>query len=404
MEDGEKPKRERWRKPRSRVGPNRERPYRALGQYFAQLRVSQGLSQEELAYRSALTKHRFDRTYIARIENGEAADSAAKFLVYAAMLHANPETVLEIINATEKWIEFIEDLPIEEYLPRIKSETNQGNYNIAGMYALAGLTKANLQNDATWRLKYQLAAAIVFQNRNQYSVAKNFPEEVLNSEAASNTVQARAAIILAGAALYLDKLVTARGALRSIEQDLASVDPDVIAHLTYMRGRVELALGNSHAAEPLMRSALELYWKQNNFTEIARSSMMLSWIFLEHGRTTDADQFANQSLKFARQAEHIQIAGWAHLVLGRLYVASGNRGEAKEHLLTAEQNGKWRADEELVMLARLFLMQWSYVFDDKILLRIMRDHVRAGLKKLHLLRNHRALASEILKQMPQEGS
>jgi transcriptional regulator with XRE-family HTH domain len=115
-----------------------------LGQYFAQLRMSQRLSQEELAQRSTLTKHRFDRTYVARIENGESADSAAKFLVYAAMLHADPRTVLEIINATEQWISYIEDLPIEEYLTRTKQNSDQGNFSVASMYALAGLTKATL--------------------------------------------------------------------------------------------------------------------------------------------------------------------------------------------------------------------------------------------------------------------
>jgi transcriptional regulator with XRE-family HTH domain len=404
MEDGEKPKRERWSKPRSRVGPNRERPYRALGQYFAQLRVSQGLSQEELAFRSALTKHRFDRTYIARIENGEAADSAAKFLVYAALLHANPETVLEIINATEKWVEFIEDLPIEEYSTRIRRETNQGNYNIAGMYALAGLTKANLQNDAAWRVKYQLAAAIVFQYKNQYSVAKNFAEEVLNSEPASRAVRARAAIVLASAALHLDKLVTARGVLRAIEDDLGSLDPSVIAHLTFMKGQVELVRGATATAEPLYRGALELYWQQNNFAEIARCSMKLSEVCLELDRPAEAQELAKQSLRFAKQATDTQVAGWAHLVLGRLHLARRERGDAKEHLLTAEQNGKWRADDELVLLARVFLMQWSHLFEDKILLRIMRDHVRAGLKKLHLLRNRRMLAAAILGEISQEGS
>jgi hypothetical protein len=132
--------------------------------------------------------------------------------------------------------------------------------------------------------------------------------------------------------------------------------------------------------------------------------MMLAWVCLEHGRPVEAQELANQSLKFARQAEHIQIAGWAQLVLGRSHVANGHRGESKENLLTAEQNGKWRADHELVFLARLFLLQWSHVFDDRILLRIMRDHVRAGLKKLHLLRNHRVLAAEILEAVSQEGS
>jgi transcriptional regulator with XRE-family HTH domain len=403
MEDGEKPKRERWRKPRSRVGPNRERPYRALGQYFAQLRVSQGLSQEELAFRSALTKHRFDRTYIARIENGEAADSAAKFLVYAAMLHANPETVLEIINATEKWVEFIEDLPIEEYLPRIKSESNQGNYNIAGMYALAGLTKANLQNDATWRVKYQLSAAIVFNNRGQHSVAKSLAEEVLNAEAASPPMQVRASVILATSSIYLDKLLTARGALRSIEIDHPSIEPELTAHLLYTKGFVELVLQRAEAAEPLLRGALELFWKQNNFAEIARSSAKLAELCAQTGRSSEAWTLAKQCLAFAKKAEHVALVGWGHLALGRLHIASRDRGESKEHLLTAEQNGKWRGDEELLFLARVSLMEWSHVFDDKVLIRFMREHVRTGLKKLRLARHYRALASAALNATHQEG-
>jgi transcriptional regulator with XRE-family HTH domain len=403
MESGEKPKRERWRKPRSRVGPNRERPYRALGQYFAQLRVSQGLSQEELAFRSALTKHRFDRTYIARIENGEAADSAAKFLVYAALLHANPETVLEIINATEKWVEFIEDLPIEEYLPRIKSESNQGNYNIAGMYALAGLTKANLQNDATWRVKYQLAAAIVFDNRGQHSVAKSMAEEALNADAATPPMQVRASVILATSAIYLDKLLTARGVLRSVEVDYLSVEPELTAHLLYTKGFVELALQKAEAAESLLRSALELFWQQNNFVEIARSSVKLAELCAQTGRASEAWTLAKQCLTFAKKAEHVALVGWGHLVLGRLHTASRDRGEAKEHLLTAEQNGKWRGEEELLFLARLALMEWSHVFEDKLLIRFMREHVRSGLRKLRLPRHYRALASAALNATHQEG-
>jgi tetratricopeptide (TPR) repeat protein len=272
------------------------------------------------------------------------------------------------------------------------------------MYALAGLTKANLQNDAAWRVKYQLAAAIVFQYKNQYSVAKNFAEEVLNSEPASRAVRARAAIVLASAALHLDKLVTARGVLRAIEDDLGSLDPSVIAHLTFMKGQVELVRGATATAEPLYRGALELYWQQNNFAEIARCSMKLSEVCLELDRPAEAQELAKQSLKFAKQATDTQVAGWAHLVLGRLHLARRERGDAKEHLLTAEQNGKWRADDELVLLARVFLMQWSHLFEDKILLRIMRDHVRAGLKKLHLLRNRRMLAAAILGEISQEGS
>jgi hypothetical protein len=175
------------------------------------------------------------------------------------------------------------------------------------------------------------------------------------------------------------------------------------AHLLYTKGFVELALRKAEAAESLLRSALELCWQQNNFVEIARSSVKLAELCAQTGRASEARTLAMQCLTFAKKAEHVGLVGWGHLVLGRLHTASRDRGEAKEHLLTAEQNGKWRGEEELLFLARLALMEWSQVFDDKILIRFMREHVRSGLRKLRLPRHYRALASAALKAMHQEG-
>jgi hypothetical protein len=228
-------------------------------------------------------------------------------------------------------------------------------------------------------------------------------EEALNADAATPPMQVRASVILATSAIYLDKLLTARGVLRSVEVDHLSVEPELTAHLLYTKGFVELALQKAEAAESLLRSALDLFWQQNNFVEIARSSAKLAELCAQTGRASEAWTLAKQCLTFAKKADQLALVGWGHLVLGRLYTASRDRGESKEHLLTAEQNGKWRSDKELLFLARLALMEWSHVFEDKLLIRFMREHVRTGLKKLRLARHYRALASAALNATHQEG-
>jgi transcriptional regulator with XRE-family HTH domain len=379
-----------------RTGADRDRPYLALGQYFAQLRMSQGLSQEELAQRSARTKHRFDRTYVARIENGESADSAAKFLVYAAMLHADPRTVLEIINATEQWISYIEDLPIEEYLTRAKKNTDQGNFSVASMYALAGLTKATLQHDKDWQARYLLTAAIVFHSRNQYGITKTLADDLFNSEAATPDVRARAAVMLANASIHLDRLFTARGALRAIDRVAPAIDPLLRGHLLATDGIVELVHGNGEVAEQSFRQALELFWKQNSFVEIARTSHRLAEIQLARGHVDEAHVLAQQASTFAGRSEHVSMTSWAHLTLGRTHMANGDREVSKEHLLQAERIARRLQDEEALLVMRAYLLEWAQRFEDRALSRIMRDHVQRALRQVRVLPYYRAAALRIL--------
>lgn len=143
--------------------------------------------------------------------------------------------------------------------------------------------------------------------------------------------------MLANASAYLDRLFTARGAFRAIDRDAPAIDPLLSGHLLATDALVELVHDRDEAAEQSLRHALELFWKQNSFVEIARTSHRMAEIQLARGRVDEAHVLAREAFTFARRSEHVSMTSWADLSLGRTHMANSDREVSKEYVLQAER-------------------------------------------------------------------
>jgi transcriptional regulator with XRE-family HTH domain len=369
-----------WRKGRKRVGPDRERPYSELGEFLAELRQSTGLSQHELAEKSLLTKHPFDRTYVARIENGETADTAAKFLTYIALLQAHPETVVEIVESASRYDAVDEDLPLPEYYANAKRESQSGSYGQAVAWVLAGLSKAREVKDPEWEVQLRIAAAIIFKNQNSFSIARRFAEDVLNSESASSEHRVRAAILLAGICIELGQPHSASGMIRTIDGAAIKNDPELLGSYLFESACVSAALGDTDAATLEFRRSAELYGLNQNHERLARIKYRLARIALETHDPDGAHLLASESIGIARRGSFEQIVGMALVVLGRASSLRGELVEAREWLLKAESQAKRLGDTLLQLEARAHLMGIAHKTGDGILKRHTLKLVELGLR------------------------
>lgn len=73
----------------SRTSERQADPKKALGMRIKELRAQQGLTQEELADRSGLF-----RTYMSRIESGQANPTLTMLCQIAAAFHVDPRELL----------------------------------------------------------------------------------------------------------------------------------------------------------------------------------------------------------------------------------------------------------------------------------------------------------------------
>lgn len=391
-----------WRRGRKRVGPDRERPYRELGAYLAQLRQSFGISQQELAEKSLLTKHPFDRTYIARVEGGEAADTAAKFLTYIAILQAKPETVVEIIEIAQRQEGIAEDLPIDEYLSRCKTAEAAGDYNQAVMWALAGLSRATELRDETWRAKFQIAAAIVFKNQHSYSIARRFSEDALNNADVAPSLRARAAILVAGVCVETGQGFSGRGLLRATDVQVLQADPSLEADHTFQAASVEEALGEFALARSLFEQARAAYANLESVTNIARTDNRLAMLFLKLGDLEAANTASASAVKIARQAGHRLILATALAVRGRAQTQVGLLPDARASLTEAERIARACGDELLLFEIRAYLMDLARTTKDRNLGQLMRSLVVSGKKSLRLPDGLRKVADDLLAAFNEE--
>lgn len=385
-----------WRRERKRVGPDRERPYRELGSYLSQLRQSSGISQQELAEKSLLTKHPFDRTYIARIENGEAADTAAKFLTYIALLQAKPETVVEIIEVAQRQEGIVEDLPIDEYLSRCKAAEAAGAYNQATMWALAGLSRAAELKDETWRAKLQIAAAIVFKNQQSFSIARRFAEEALNNPLVDEPLRVRAAILVAGVCVQTNQGFSGRGVLHAIDPIELERDPRLRADHTFQSASVEEALGETQRARELFERARVHYSTLSDSTNLARTDNRLAKLLIKLGEVEVAGQFSSGAVRTARAAGHRLLLAAALTTHGRALTLMGNVTEARDSLVEAERMAGQIGDEALLFLARAYLMDLARRMKDRNLVRLMHGHLLSGRKRLRLTDSIRKEVDDML--------
>ena len=69
----------------------------AFGQVIRQLRLDKGLSQEKLAFESAL-----DRSFISQLECGIKQPSLVTIFQLAKALHASPASIIESVEALYK--------------------------------------------------------------------------------------------------------------------------------------------------------------------------------------------------------------------------------------------------------------------------------------------------------------
>lgn len=393
-----------WRRGRKRVGPDRERPYRELGAYLAQLRQSFGISQQELAEKSLLTKHPFDRTYIARVEGGEAADTAAKFLTYIAILQAKPETVVEIIEVAQRQEGIAEDLPIDEYLSRCKTAEAAGEYNQAVMWALAGLSRATELRDETWRAKFQIAAAIVFKDQRNYAIARRFAEDALNSPRIDVSLRARAAVLVAGACVKSNQSFSARGLLRAIDPGILDSDLRLKADVLLQSAIVEESLGEMTQAIELCLQARTTYQELASTENLARAGIRLAKLLVRVGELKSARKEIASAVKLAGASAHKVILGIALTTQGRVLSLSEEYQDAKSSLVEAERIAKACSDATLLFETRTYLMDLARRKRDWQLARLMKRHVLAGRKDLRIPDNLRVLAGDLLNALNQEDA
>lgn len=369
-----------WLKGRKRVGPDRERPYVELGDYLAQLRQSIGLSQHELAEKSLLTKHPFDRTYVARIENGETADTAAKFLTYISLLQAHPETVLEIIETSNRYESVAQDLPLPECYERVREAEAQGAYGLAIGYALSGLARAREEKDEEWHGKLSIAAAIVFKNQNAFSIASRFATNVLNGDGVSAELRTRASLLIAGICIETDQPHSGRGALRAIDPALLESEPGLMANYLGVSASVAAALGELEVAEDEFTRAAELFEVQGSRHSLALAQYRLSRLVLGRRDLEQASRLAKKAIDTAKTEPYGSLLGYCVLVLGQIQAAAGHLAEARRHLIDCEARAR-RCDDTLLLLeARASLMDVARREPDTALYRFLRRRVELGLR------------------------
>jgi transcriptional regulator with XRE-family HTH domain len=376
------------------------RPFRELGEHLAQLRIGLGLSQRELSERSALTRHPFDRTYVAWIELGAAGENTAKFLTYLSLLQADPETVIKLVDVAMEHSPRHEELDHALYLARARQSFESDRCDEGLGWVLAGLNRAEQSGAMEWAGRFCIGASIVLRALGNVQMAQRFAARAFNLMALGPDDRARAAIMLSRTLRLMGNVIEAQAIVQHALRELA---------LNSAQLRAELLGESINSFEDLSLPQRQLVELQAlaAFTSEAKLSLLeasvhadLALLLALSGRAKDSEQHARLALAISQQQAHKPAAAYVYYAVGRSALLCGRRAEGRQLLFQAEQRAKQVGERRVVLLARVALLELANRTKDSGLRRLLRLPVIRLRREVPVYPADRRYLEEVLAGTP----
>lgn len=323
-----------------------------LGRRLRRLRLARGMTQKELA------EPKYSYAYVSTIEAGRRTPSREAVEHFARRLGVSPE---ELLTGRPADLEARLELRLQEAIVAMSGgamdESSQAFRSIAKEAKRSGLPRI--------RAKAEGALGLWCERHSAYEEGlahHQTAEDVLSGEPPVEWVDA-----IAGKARCLEALGDLRYAIFLLESLLDRLereqlrDPDALSRLHASLVFAYLEAGLLHKAAASGEELLALGPHLQDPMRVAQMHMNVARLFLEEGRTEDAQHSLRRAEQVYRQRDLKTESAGAQLALG--YVASRQgdlasaRGELMDAVATFEETANEpdliRALNELARVERL---------------------------------------------------
>ncbi len=358
----------------------------SIGAYLRKLREARKQSQEDLAEWSVLTGQRFDRSYVARQESGKLSGSVTRFLTYLSLIRASADTVSEMMRVAAQVPEGADQFSIKELLIRAQDAEGSGRFHEALGWALTAIQRGIESASTEDQAKGLIVAAIVLGNQGSWEMARSLAVEAMNLDSISTALRGRAAIRSAQAHLALGQVVSAEGALSSIDASRFESDPVLAALYWQEAGIIKRQKGDLFGALEAFGTAVEFYSLAESERDRARLLAVQARTALALSHRQDASRLVTEALELARSSGHAATIVRVMMHAGRIGAACGRPAEAREVLIAAEALAREIGNETLLFEIRLWLYEVARQIGERPLITLMRRRLQADRLKVVLER------------------
>ncbi|GAB4211178.1 MAG: CHAT domain-containing protein [Roseiflexaceae bacterium] len=210
---------------------------------------------------------------------------------------------------------------------------------------------------------------------NRYSEARDLAREVAAAYAAQGVLhqEARALIYLAVAEAELGSFDAAAKALEQAEQRCAALDGGLLAAVQLRRGQIALRRGDITTALREGLAAAQRFATDGQRANHASALLLVGQAHLAQGDSTGAGQSGREALLTAQSCNLPPLRYSAHLLLGRVAEASGQRLRARRAFAAAV------ATVERVQRGLTITLQPGFLEDKSEAVRaLIGAHLREG--------------------------
>lgn len=378
--------------------------FKTLGSHLAALRKSMGATQQELAERSALTRFPFDRTFVAHVESGNAPPSTARFLSYLSLLHADPNTVLKLVDVAIEHESVPKGLEYLEYLLHAKRCHVEGKWDEALSWLLVGLERAKEAGEKAWAAKLKIGASIVLRSQGAMLIGRRLAEEAVNCPEIDNSDRTRAAIMLSQISRCCEEFHGSNAYLL-LAESLDPKDNELLStQLAHARAALAITLQQHEAAIGYLEVTLAGYEKVAHRPEEAMIRAMLAREYRLTGKRAAAEREMHLALVTIRRWPSRRHTIWVLIYAGWLAMERNQFVEARKLLLEAELRAKDVDPDNLLVVARSYLLDLALRNRDAPLRHFMRSFLVRKAKVAALDPDDRRYLNNVLDRLAKEAS
>ncbi len=378
--------------------------FKTLGAHLAALRKSLGVTQQKLAERSALTRFPFDRTFVAHVESGNASPSTARFLSYLSLLHADPNSVLKLVDIAIDHGSVPLGLGYREYLEHARKCHDEFNDDEALSWLLVGLRQAEEKGEKVNAAKLKIGAAIVLRSQKSLLFARRMAEEAVNCPEIDDGDRTRAAIMAGQICANCGEHHVAQ-AYQLLAEALDPKTDDLLSvYVTQNRGGLAVKAGKHAEAATYLRKAVSGFERLKERSREARNRASLARVCWLIGQRSEAESEMKLALATIRRWPSRQHTLGTLIDAGWLAMERKEYKEARKLLLESELLAKDCDPETLLVVARAHLLDLALRTQDAPLKHFMKTFVVRKLPSAQLLADDRRYAEQVLAQLSKEPS
>jgi tetratricopeptide (TPR) repeat protein len=363
-----------------------------------------GATQQELAERSALTRFPFDRTFVAHVESGNAPPSTARFLSYLSLLHADPNTVLKLVDVAIEHESVPMGLEYLEYLHHAKRCHVEGKWDEAINWLFVGLRRAEEGGDKVWAAKLKIGASIVLRSQRAILLARRMAEEALNCLEIDDGDRVRAAIMVSQTCRYAEDYQGALAYLLLAASIKPAGDELLSTQLAQTRAGLALTLNQHAEAATYYEICVSGYERLGIRNEEANARSILSKVYWTIGKRSQAINEMKLALATIRRWPDRRYTVWVLAYAGWLAMERKQFIEARKLLLEAELRAKDLAPPCTLVVIRTYLLDLALRTGDAPLRHFMKAFLLRKARDANLDPEDRGYVDEVLRRLESETS